>query len=108
MPDAPRNQEEFNARYMANCSVTGYGLEVAQNMACPFCAAPGFMTMPIMDATQAMEKGGECQECGRAMKAIVVRDDHGVRFEMIQTAGDPAPEWMQPQMRREIQANPPA
>lgn len=96
----PANLEEFNRRFLENTKVTGLGIEgTRQNMACPFCAFPGFMNYRIIESREAMEAGGTCDACGRSIVAEFKEAGFGnLSFEFVQTGGPPQPDFL-PQIR---------
>lgn len=96
----PKNAEEYRERFHRNQRIEGFGTDTATHLPCPFCAASDFMTLPITQADEAMQRGAMCKECGRSAKGIVERSASGVRFEIVQTGGPDQPEWLEPKMRR--------
>ena len=92
-------KEEYEAKFHANTKITGFGIDVTITMPCPFCAAPDWLCYRIIDTKQAMSQGAVCRECGRGARAEIQRDYGGLKFEMVQTAGEPAPDYLPP-MRR--------
>lgn len=98
----PESAKEYIQRFAENQKIEGMGIgNVHVHMPCPFCAAADFVVYELLDTEEALEKGGECKECGRAARAIVTRHSGGVQFEMVQTKGPDQPEWLVPKMRRE-------
>jgi len=98
----PATREEYEARYVANSRIEGYGFETRTVPACPFCGAPDWAVWPLADfAYSAMQTETTCSECGRSGRMLVERNDAGgVKAEFVQTGGpDPAP-WLQPHPRR--------
>lgn len=98
----PATLEEYNALYQANTKIEGFGMDVRQVLACPFCCAPGFMTMWVIKhggPDKALADGATCSACGRSVKGIVDRGPNGVKFEIVQTGGDDPPAYLPP-MRR--------
>jgi hypothetical protein len=95
---APTSKEEYEARFMANQEVVGFGPDVATIMPCPFCAAPLWLKLRIMDFEQkALQEGATCLECGRSAKGLVTHPQGGgVSVEMVQTGGDDPPPWIPP------------
>jgi hypothetical protein len=96
----PPTRAEYDRRFAANQRLEGYGIgNVTQHMPCPFCAAPDFMVHHILDVEEVMSLGATCQECGRSLKAIFTRSEGTVHFELVQTGGDDAPDYL-PVIRR--------
>jgi hypothetical protein len=95
---ADLTQDEFNAKAMANSTVSGFGLEVAQHFPCPGCAEADWKVCKIVDIDADMAADSRCAHCGRSFKVIIERDRSGVRFEFVQTGGDDPPAWSK--MRR--------
>lgn len=98
-PVQPSSREEYDARVTANTRITGFGAEVVTHMPCPFCGAPDFAELPILDPRTPMEEGRTCSDCGRSSKAIFHDAPGMVRFEFVQTGGPDPDEWV-PTMRR--------
>lgn len=97
----PTNAEEFNARFFANQRIEGFGPDTTTHVPCFFCAAPNFMSWTIADPYTPMGAGAVCSECGRGAKMVFTPHDEGVSFEVVQTVGDDAPDWLPgPPMRR--------
>jgi len=96
----PKDLAEYNARFAANTKVDGLGLGVKTHVPCPFCAAPGFWCLPIMDVEGAMKKTATCSECKRSARAIFSRALGGVAFSVVQCGGPEQPAWLEPKMRR--------
>lgn len=98
---APTSAQEYLARFSANQKITGHGIgNVYIHMPCPFCAAPEFIVYELLEVEEAMAKGAECRECGRAARAVFTRSPSSVSFEIMQTGGPDQPEWLTPKMRR--------
>lgn len=95
----PTTLDEYNAKATTNIRITGTGLEVTVHMPCPFCAEPDWLIHRVLETEAAMGKGAQCKHCGRAAKAIYERNSSGIRFEIVQTLGDPPSTWL-PAMRR--------
>jgi hypothetical protein len=100
MSRAPTSVQEYLDRYALNQIVTGYGLDTTTHVPCPFCAAPEFMAMKVLETEPVLAAGATCRECGRSAKAIFQRDASSVQFEIVQTGGDDPPDWLTPKMRR--------
>ena len=96
----PTNMDEYNQMYLANSQVTGFGLEVAQNFACPFCCNPDWLKVKILNTEAALSVGATCSFCKRGAKALFTRKQGSTIFEIVQTAGDDPPAWFALPMRR--------
>lgn len=97
----PTSMAEYERRFSLNMEITGYGIgNVYMHMPCPFCAAKDFIVYELLDAEKALAAGARCKECARHAKALIARDASGVQFEIVQTHGDPQPDWLVPKMRR--------
>lgn len=90
----PVDYEEYEARCAANSKITGYGMEVAQHLPCPFCAAPGWVTMVIVRLSESHNKDLPCQACGRSAMLVVESTGSSTRLELVQTGGNDPPVWM--------------
>lgn len=108
----PRSMEDLEKQTLANSKVTGFMLETAQHIPCPWCAFKDFMVLypfqgvvpdddrPNIDAQMETER--ECRRCHRKGKSNVERDPNGVQFEFVQTGGPAAPKWFTNPPRFEI------
>jgi hypothetical protein len=97
----PKSMQEYTERFHANQKITGYGIDTTMHMPCPFCAAPEWMVYRIIDSETAMVEGAVCSECNRgAAMEFQVNTPSNKQFEVVQTAGEPQPDWLQPMMRR--------
>lgn len=96
--------DDLNREIMANSNTEGYGLDVTQVMACPFCAEPDAMRMAVIKMATTLypyTMPGSCDACGRKFEARVDKDENGsIMGQFFQTAGDDMPEWFQPPMPR--------
>jgi hypothetical protein len=90
------NKQEYEEKLNANQRITGIGFETTMHMPCPFCAEPDFMIYRVLETEQALDKGAVCKHCGRGMKAILKRSEGGISFELVQTCGDPPPDYVLP------------
>lgn len=72
----------------------------AMTSACPFCAAPDWLTWEAPAVRKVMETGATCKECGRSCKAVFADAPGSVSFELVQTGGDDPPVYLVPKMRR--------
>lgn len=94
---APTNMDDYNKMFMENSQVTGYGIDaVTQHIPCPFCTAPDFFVILVVNAHAGLAEERTCSECGRSGKNIITRSANGTAFEFVQTGGDDAPEWLEP------------
>lgn len=96
----PTSMQEYTERFAKNGRMEGFGLSTKTIMPCPFCAAPDWMAIPIMDPETAMKKGAECKECKRSARAIFSKTLGGVSFAIVQSGGPDQPEWLEPKMRK--------
>lgn len=105
---APTTSEEYTARFSLNMRTSGCGVRgVTQHFPCPFCAAPDWYVVKIIDfgpppnVYGATEAGPfTCAECGRSGKFIHNRQPGSVTSEFVQTGGDDPPPFMTPPPRR--------
>jgi len=98
---SPTTKEEYEQRFHENTHASGFGFEnVQQHTPCPFCAAPEWLVVKLIELETQSSKETICQECGRGAKTIYTREPGGVtRFEIVQTRGGDAPPWL-PTIRR--------
>ena len=96
----PTSIDEYNERYHRNMMMEGHGMETANVMPCPFCAAPRFAVVKVVDTLDAMQTERTCSECGRSGKAFVEQNESTTRMEFVQTGGPDLPDWYYPKMRR--------
>lgn len=96
----PTSEKEYNERCIANARTSGFGLDVTQHFPCPFCSAPEWLAVKILQFEQVAAEAHLCGECGRSGKILFKRSENSTSFEFVQTAGpDPAP-WVP--IRREV------
>jgi hypothetical protein len=96
----PTNMQEFEALYLTNHQITGYGLDgVTQHFPCPFCAAPEWYVVPLSDFNQD-SPNLKCDDCGRSAQYQFARADGGAAMEIVQTGGDDPPDFLKPWPRR--------
>jgi len=95
----PVDPVEYLALYNANVRFFGLGYMTSMSVPCPFCAAPDFMIYKVLEVQKKMEEGATCGCCRRSARAVFSDTPTGKRFEIFQTAGPAAPEWLQPKLR---------
>lgn len=99
----PPDKATYERLYHQNTKIEGFGMEVRQVLACPFCCAPGFMTLWVIKnggPSAGLEKGATCEMCKRGAKGIVEHTPGGgTKFEIVQTCGEDPPAYLPP-MRR--------
>lgn len=97
----PKTLNEYLEKSHENSRLTGYGIEgTMMHVACPFCAAPGFLSYTILEAETALSKDTKCAWCGRSCRAIVENYGGGSKnIEIVQTGGPDSPPYL-PKMRR--------
>lgn len=95
----PATREAYDAKAKANTKMSGFGLDTAMHMPCPFCAAPDFLVYRIVDVETALSAPRVCATCKRGSKAVFTRGAGGVSFEFVQTEGPDGPAYLPP-MRR--------
>lgn len=99
--NTPQSLDEYNHRYSQNFRVTGFGLDVTNHFPCPFCAAPDWYVVRLLDFGRD-SPNLTCRHCGRSGQlqyAELVGGGSHMRF--VQTGGDDAPEWLTPAPQRE-------
>lgn len=100
----PESREEYDERMSAVLKggdlITGFGAEVTTHTPCPWCATPNFQAWGILTAAEDLTAEATCVNCGRSGKSIVFRNLNGTSFEMVQTGGPDAPDWLVPAPRR--------
>jgi transcription elongation factor Elf1 len=92
--------ESYSRLYTERSQPSGYGLEVKQHFACPFCAHPDFWVAPLMDVPSVLTQEATCEHCGRSAKTLFENVMGGQHFELVQTGGDDPPEWLVPAPKR--------
>ncbi len=92
----PATLEEYNRLATENSVISGFGLETSMTLACPGCAAKGFLPYRIIDSEEAMKKGAVCKECGRGFRMDFTYLDGGKQFEIVQTEGKDVPSYLPP------------
>ncbi len=98
--NTPTTMAEYTKRFMENERIEGAGPTTTIVMPCPFCAAPDFMRLPMLDSETAMASGAMCRECGRSARTLFDKRGGETRAELVQTGGLDQPEWLTPKMRR--------
>jgi hypothetical protein len=95
-PADPETLEEYNLRFMKNSRVEGYGIEhVTQVSPCPFCAAPDWAKWRIIHVEEDMQKNCKCKVCERSARFVLDKSADGTtKFELIQTGGAPAADYL--------------
>ena len=93
MPD-PRTLDEFNARAAQSMRMEGTGLETAQVYCCPFCAAPDWAIIKVIETDTELPKERGCSECGRTGKFIIHSDGANVSIDFVQVGGPPPPDYL--------------
>jgi hypothetical protein len=48
------------ARFEANLTTSGYGVDTTSHMPCAWCAAPDFLVAKILDFEEAMKRESTC------------------------------------------------
>lgn len=96
----PDNLEQYLERFNKHQGIEGTGLDTTSVMPCPFCAAPRWAVVKVLEIEGELAKERGCSECGRTAKALFQRSTGGVAFEMVQVGGPDQPEWLEPKMRR--------
>ena len=95
----PATLADLTAAQISNGSAYDGGAVIA----CPFCGAANFMTLPLASNRDALAAGATCSECGRsgryAFAGGIVAP--GIAYTFVQTGGaDPLP-FMDPMPARE-------
>lgn len=93
-------KEEYERKFVANTKYSGFGMDTTIHMPCPFCAEPEWRVCKILEVEADNQKEAVCKHCGRGSKVIFNKDSGGFSFEIVQTCGDDAPDYIQPPMRR--------
>lgn len=96
----PKDYQEYLDRFSVNNGYEGFGFDTKMRMPCPFCAAPDWLHVLILDAEKHYAKGATCKECGRSARAIFTHAPGSTTFEFVQTAGPDQPDWLPQKMRR--------
>lgn len=97
----PANFNEYLTRFHENSTIFGRGLDTGMEMPCPFCAAPHFMRYRIVDTREVLKKGAVCGVCLRGARCIFQTSTcSATLFELVQTSGPDAPDWLVPAPRR--------
>lgn len=96
----PVDLDAYLKRFREGQSIEGFGADVSMTSPCPFCAAPNWMTWPIARVRETMEQGAACAECGRSAKAVFKDSPASIEFELVQTGGPDAPDYLVPKIRR--------
>jgi hypothetical protein len=99
-PTDPATEEDYRALFAKNSRVEGFGIDgVTQVSPCPFCAAPDWAKWKIINVREDMQQDNTCSNCGRSAKFLIQERASGVEFELVQTGGDPIPDYLPPVKR---------
>ena len=93
MPD-PKTPADYERRYKENLRTVGHGNETANKFPCPFCAAPDWATIRIVDSQEELQKQRGCRECGRVGKFVMNVSPQSITMQFVQISGDDPPEYM--------------
>lgn len=96
----PSSVEEYERLSMANLRYEGYGFDTTMVMPCPFCAAPDFHTVLLINSHEELAREATCAHCGRSARMLLTSSGGATTGELVQTGGDDPPEWMAPWPRR--------
>jgi hypothetical protein len=88
---APESFEEYNALYLKNTEITGFGFDVTQHFPCPCCAAPDWLVVRLLDFQQ--DHIATCRVCKRTVQLQYDSTPGGSEMRAIQTGGDDLPGW---------------
>jgi hypothetical protein len=93
-PDAPpTNARDLKLRQARHYEVTGRFQDTTVHLPCFFCGAPDFLVHRLLDTDRAYNDGAVCKECGRGARIPVEHDGNVTSFTIVQTVGDPLPDW---------------
>jgi hypothetical protein len=93
----PKTLEDFNAKYMKNHTIFGFGIEgVGMTLPCPGCAEPNFLTYKVIDFQEAIAKVTICQKCLRGFHGLITGSGGNILLEIVQTRGTPVPDYLPP------------
>ena len=87
----PKTLEEYNRRVADGNRITGYGMNVTVHSPCPLCGAAGHREFRLLAMQEETVKPVTCKECGRTSKMEYHNTPNSTQFEIVQTAGPPAP-----------------
>ncbi len=97
----PASREEFERLFQEQSVIAGFGVDVAMSQPCPFCAAPGFIDMHVLEVKETLtSRDFTCTGCGLAVRFLVTENGANVVIEMVQVGGPPPPAWMEAPPRR--------
>lgn len=105
----PATLDEYNAKYVRNQSITGYGARVVTHFPCPGCAEPGWLDFPVtaaLDGYAALRDARSCVACGRSFRMVITVEDGGAAeggstaATIVQTAGPDIADYL-PRITRE-------
>lgn len=108
----PATLDEYNTRTQRNYEVTGGGLETSNTFPCPFCAAPEWAKVKIVEFGPPLEPAGvyygpeyTCDECGRSGQFRFERGaDGSAAVEIVQTGGEDPPDYLPAPTRQDAVA----
>lgn len=103
--ELPKTADEFKDRYLKNNTTDheGDAFRELRHLPCMFCGAPDLILLHAMSVQEDLERGGTCTDCGRGIRIVFsgdTRKQEGVSYEVFQTCGDEAPDYIDPKPRR--------
>lgn len=96
----PGSVEEYERLSTANLRYEGHGFDTTMVIPCPFCAAPDFHRVLIINSHEDLSREATCVHCGRSARMLITAAPGVTSGELVQTGGEDPPEWMQPWPRR--------
>ena len=96
----PESYQDYERLFFKHSKLSGTGLETAQHYPCPFCAAPDWAIVRVLDVQLLSEKR-VCKNCQRGGRARFSNPLGGIAFEFVQTSGPVPPDWLKPEIERE-------
>ena len=104
----PATLDEYNAKAMANSTITGFGADMVTHFPCPGCAAPGWMDFPItasLNDYRDVQDPASCSECGRTFRFKITQTGGGAAAggstegTFVQVDGPDVPSYLPPMLR---------
>lgn len=96
----PATLAEYEARFAASHRFEGRGSATATVFPCPFCAAPGWATVLLVETAAGLTRARRCSECGRTGRCDVRTGNGATTVEVVLCGGPDAPAYLPP-IRRE-------
>lgn len=73
----PGSVEEYERLSTANLRYEGHGFDTTMVIPCPFCAAPDFHRVLIINSHEDLSREATCVHCGRSARMLITAAARG-------------------------------